>query len=251
MPMRDTLLGAFAEIDERAERARLALRLTGSIAVQLRCPRHGALAGPERRFADLDLVAYKRDAPAIRELLLGIGYAENREVFVVSEGGRAIFDHQASRVHVDVFFDRLDFCHVIDLRGRIERDPRTLPLAELLLGKLQIVKINAKDLLDAGIVLLEHDFGADDGEAINSARIGALCAEDWGLWRTVSGNLDKLARFVESDPAFGAAARARIPRQAATLRAAIDAVPKPFAWRMRARLGERVRWYRDVEEVDG
>jgi len=248
--MRDTLLGAFAEIDERAGQTRLALRLTGSIAVQLRCPRHGALAGPERRFADLDLVAYRRDADSIRELMLAIGYAENREVFVVSEGGRAIFDHPESRVHVDVFFDRLDFSHVIDVRGRIERDPRTLPLAELLLGKLQIVKINTKDLFDAGIVLLEHDFGGDDGETINSVRIGALCAEDWGLWRTVSGNLEKLEQFVGSEPAFGGEARMRIPRQAMTLRKAIDAIPKPFAWRMRAKLGDRVRWYRDVEEVD-
>jgi hypothetical protein len=248
--MRDTLVGAFAEIDERAERRRLALRLTGSIAVQLRCPQHAALAGPARRFADLDLVAYQRDAPEIRELMAGIGYAENREVFVVSEGRRAIFDHPVSRVHVDVFFDRLDFCHVIDVRGRIERDARTLPLAELLLGKLQIVKSNTKDLLDAAIVLLEHDFGEDDGETINSARIGALCAEDWGLWRTVSGNLEKLEQFIGAAPEIGDEARARIPRQAAKLRQVIDAVPKPFAWRMRAKLGDRIRWYRDVEDVE-
>ena len=96
--------------------------------------------------------------------MVNLGYVENREVFIASEGGRGIFDNLSSRVHLDVFFDRLEFCHVIDVRNRIEYDVRTLPLAELLLGKLQIMQINAKDVLDASILLLEHDLGIADGE---------------------------------------------------------------------------------------
>jgi hypothetical protein len=249
--MRDILIGAFAEIGDRAERARVAVRLTGSIAVQLRCPRYGALVGPERLFADLDLVALKRDAATVQDLLTGLGYAENRAVFVASEGCRGIFDHPESRVHVDVFFDRLDFCHVIDVRDRIDCDAPTLPLAELLLGKLQIVKIGADDLTDAAILLLEHELGSADGETINGAETAARCAEDWGLWRTASGNLGKIEQLADTAAVFGPAERLRLLRQTASLRALIDAAPKPLAWRMRAKLGDRVKWYRDVEEVDG
>lgn len=249
--MRDVLLGAFAEISDKAARAGLVLRLTGSIGVQLRCPRHAGLVRADRRFADLDLVARKRDAAAIRELMTSLGYTENQEVYVASEGSRGIFDHPQSGVHVDVFFDRLEFCHVIDIRNRIETDSPTLPLAELLLGKLQIVEINAKDLLDASILLIEHPLADTDEAAINSTEIAARCAEDWGLWRTATGNLEKLEQFAATEPAFGPDERARVPQQVAALRAAIDAAPKPLAWRMRAKIGDRVKWYRDVEEIEG
>ncbi len=236
------------QILARAAAAGLRLRLTGSLAVQLRCPAFGPLAQAGRSFHDIDFVAYKREGRALRELLAGVGYAEDREVAVVSEGGRAIFRHGESRTHVDVFFDRLDFCHVIPLEGRIEVDPDTLPLAELLLGKLQIVKINEKDLLDAMALLLEHDLGEDD-RAIDSARIARLLAEDWGLWRTVTMNLAKLARFAEAHSALDGAARAGFLARTRALESRLEAEPKPLAWRLRAKLGDRVKWYKDVEEV--
>jgi hypothetical protein len=249
--MRDMLLGAFTEISGQAEQARVALRLTGSIAVQLRCPRYGTLVGPERRFADLDFVARKRDAGAVRDLMVNLGYVENREVFIASEGGRGIFDNPDSHVHLDVFFDRLEFCHVIDVRNRIDYDAPTLPLAELLLGKLQIVQINAKDVLDASILLLEHDLGIADGETINVSEIAARCADDWGLWRTLTGNLGKLKQFSDAGTMLGATERMRLTQQIASLQNAIDSAPKSLAWRLRAKVGDRVKWYRDVEEVDG
>ena len=43
------------------------------------------------------------------------------------------------------------------------RSTPTLPLAELLLSKLQIVKINRKDVLDALVLLAEHPLAQDDG----------------------------------------------------------------------------------------
>ena len=234
---------------DAAASAGVRLRLTGSIAVQLRCPTHGALARRERAIGDIDMAGYKRDAATIRRLFVELGYGEDKEVFILSEGARAIFEQPASRLHVDVFFDRLDFCHVIELEGRLDIHPRTLPLAELLLSKLQIVKINEKDLLDTLVLLLEHPLGDSDAEAINLARIAALMSRDWGLWRTACINLDKARRIAEGHERFGPAERQQIGAQIAAIERTIEAAPKPLAWRMRAKLGDRVKWYKDVEDV--
>lgn len=40
-----------------------------------------------------------------------------------------------------------------------------------------------------------------------------------------------------------------VAQQIATIRAAIETASKSVAWRMRARVGERVKWYEVPEEV--
>ena len=105
---------------------------------------------------------------------------------------RAIFASAFNGVHVDVFYEKLDFCHAIALQDRLQVDAPTLPLAELLLAKLQIVKITEKDFVDMIALLLEHELGEDDRTTLNAARIAKLCAEDWGLWRTATRISDKL-----------------------------------------------------------
>src|SRR5262249_6686223 len=159
------------------------------------------------------------------------------------------FQHRERVLHVDLFYDRLDFCHLIPLAGRLDADRLTLPLAELLLTKLQIVKINEKDLVDSIVLLLEHPLGDSDAGGVNLARIARLCAEDWGLWRTATMNLDKVAALAGGDARLDASARGRVEAQLAAIRERLAAEPKPLAWRMRAKLGDRVKWYKDVEDV--
>ena len=227
----------------------LILRLVGSVAILRRCPNHSFLAISNRTYRDIDFAALKKEARAIHQLLTRLGYVEEREVFVVSEGARAIFESASSGVHVDVFYEKLDFCHSILLDNRLHIDALTLPLAELLLGKMQIVKITEKDLADMVVLLLEHKLGDADSDAINAARIAKLCAEDWGLWRTTTMNLEKLERFAGSHPQLDEGQKTRLVSRVDALRRRLDAEPKPLAWRMRAKIGERVKWYNDVEEV--
>ena len=73
-----------------------------------------------------------------------------------------------------MFYDELEFCHVIPLQGRLEDDRPTIPLAELLLSKLQIVRINEKDAVDACLILLDHELGSGNSEVIDLQRITAL-----------------------------------------------------------------------------
>ena len=124
-----------------------------------------------------------------------------------------------------------------------------MPLAELALGKLQIVKINEKDLIDLMVLLLEHPLGEGDRETINLGRIARLCAEDWGLWRTTTLNLEKLRRLAETPGTAGRRARGSGSPPDRSAQPAPRGGAKPFAWRMRARVGDRVKWYRDVDEV--
>jgi hypothetical protein len=232
-----------------AGEAGLTLRLVGSMAVLRRCPNHAVLASADRVYRDIDFAGRKEEARDLHALLTGLGYAEDREVFVVSEGARAIFGGATNGVHVDIFYEKLDFCHAIPLKDRLHIDAPTLPLAELLLAKMQIVKITEKDFIDTIALLLEHPLGEGDQGTLNVARIANLCAEDWGLWRTTTMNLEKLQRFAASHSMLNGVQKARLGAQVAALQERVDAEPKPLAWRLRARIGERVKWYNDVEEV--
>ena len=233
-----------------AKEAGLMLRLLGSLAFQVHCPQFGFLqAALGRAYTDIDFAGYGKQAKQISGLLAGLGYAEEREIFVVTEGSRAIFENPGNGLHVDVFYEKLDFCHVIRWNGRLEADWPTIPLAELLLEKMQIVKINEKDLIDTLMLLLEHPLGESDTETINLGYVARLCAADWGLWRTTTMNLNKVKQMAGAYPQLAPEQQARVGAQVEALLARLKAEPKPLAWRLRARVGDRIKWYKDVDEV--
>jgi hypothetical protein len=238
-------------IVEAGTTAGVTLRLLGSLAFQFHCPKFGFLQEKMgRAYTDIDFAGYGREAKNVRALMAGLGYSEDREVWVVSEGGRAIFNNDALRLHVDVFYEKLDFSHVIPWAGRLEKDSPTLPLAELLLEKMQIVQINEKDVIDTIMLLLEHPLGEQDQETINMARVTKLCSEEWGLWRTVTMNLNKVRTLANAYSHLDAQQKNQVTTQVDGALAHIEAAPKSVAWRMRARVGDRVKWYKDVDEVD-
>ena len=237
-------------IIEAGNQAGVLLRVLGSLAFHIHCPRVGYLqAEMGRAYTDIDLAAYSQQAKEIRALLAGMGYVENREVFMVTEGSRAIFEDSTRLLHIDVFYEKLDFCHVIKWSGRLEVDSPTIPLAELVLEKMQIVQINEKDVIDSIMLLLEHPLGDGDREMINIGLIARLCAADWGLWRTLTMNLDKVKQLAPGYAQLTDTQKTELVAQVEAALARIEAEPKPLAWRMRARVGDRVKWYKDVEEV--
>jgi hypothetical protein len=239
-----------ARIVDAAEAAGAMVRVLGSIGVALHSHDAAAIIPSfARTYADLDLAAYRRDTRALTRLMTGLGYEDDREVFVGSEGGRSIFVDPTSGIHVDVFYDRLEFCHIIPLAGRLEADRPTIPIAELLVSKLQIIRINDKDIIDIVLLLLDHPIGSSDADTIDLSRIARLCADDWGLWRTLTQNLDKVTSLASGYPQLDETQRARVLVAARELKAGIDAQPKSMAWRMRDRVGDRRQWWTDVDEV--
>jgi hypothetical protein len=231
--------------------AGVTLRLLGSLAFQFHCPEFGFLQEKMgRAYTDIDFAGYGRESKNVRALMAGLGYTEDKEVWVVSEGGRAIFNNDKLRLHVDVFYEKLDFSHVIPWAGRLEKDSPTIPLAELLLEKMQIVQINEKDVIDTIMLLLEHPLGEQDHETINMARVAKLCSDEWGLWRTVTMNLNKVRTLAGKSSHLDEQQKNGVTAQVDGAMAHIEAAPKSMAWRMRARVGDRVKWYKDVDEVE-
>jgi predicted kinase len=114
---------------------------------------------------------------------------------------------------------------------------------------MQIVKINEKDVIDTIMLLIEHSLGDHDDETVNVERVAQLCARDWGLWRTTTMNLDKVRQLAHTYPQLNDAEKAQVESQVGAALERIEAEPKSLAWRLRARVGDRVKWYKDVDEV--
>jgi hypothetical protein len=235
---------------EESEEYDVTLRVIGSLAFQMHCPKYGYLqAAMGRAYTDIDFAGYGKQARDVRNMMENLGYEEIREVFIVSEGDRAIFHQRNGTLHVDVFYDKLDFSHVISWSDRLEVDNPTIPLAELLLEKMQIYQINEKDIIDTIMLLLEHPLGDQDDGEINIERISQLLAKDWGLWRTTTMNLDKVKQMAGHYTQLSDEEQALVVTQVDAALGRIEAEPKSRGWKLRSRVGDRVKWYKDVDEV--
>lgn len=221
----------------------LTMRAIGGIGVAIAAPSIGA-AQPPRHYHDIDLVA-PAGSSVITACMRDAGYLPANRFNALNGSERLLFHDPAGR-RVDVFIDRLSMCHVLDLRHRLELDPWTVSPADLLLSKLQIVDLTDRDAQDVEALLTDH--GVEDGAGIDRHRLREVCLTDWGWWRTVDGSLATLVERWRSGPP-GAGSRATSIARAMTIRAELAAAPKGLAWRARARIGERRRWYQVPEEV--
>ena len=228
----------------------VALRLLGALAFAKRCPRHAYLQETLKRvYTDIDFAAYGRQVKQVRALLAREGFVEDELMYVESEGSRMVLNHPGTDLHLDVFLDKLEFCHTIPWNDRLETHDVTIPLAEMLMQKMQIVQINEKDIIDSIMLLLEHPLGDEDGDVINVGLVARVCAKDWGWWRTLTMNLDRVRQMALSYGALGEDEKRRIADQVAAALARIHDEPKSLGWKMRARIGDRKRWYREVGEL--
>jgi hypothetical protein len=226
------------------------IRLLGAVAFHIHCPAYGYFQQEAKRhFTDLDFAAYFSHNDAIRKAFTRLGFEEDREVAVVFARQRLIYNMPGTELHVDIFFDKLDFCHPIPWAGRLEVDTPTIPLAELLLEKMQIVQINPKDIIDSIMLLREHHLDNSDHDTLNVKRIAAMCAKDWGLWRTVTMNLKKVGEISKQYSWLANDDRLVVLDKIEQVLDIIENEPKSTSWNIRNKVGDRVRWYKDVHEV--
>ena len=226
------------------------LRLIGALAFRTHCPQFGYLQDAlQRKFTDIDFASYPRFSKGIRSMLTELGYQEDKQVTQLFGDRRMLFHDPVFDRHIDIFYNMLDFCHPISFTGRLEVEQLTLPLAELVLEKMQIVQINEKDQIDTMMLLREHPMGDNDQETINAGLIARTLANDWGFWRTVTGNLrlleEALLRYDQLPEEDRSVVRMRIHE----LQDRIEVAPKSLRWKTRSRIGEKVKWYKDVEEL--
>jgi hypothetical protein len=232
----------------------LQVRLMGGLAFHARVRDWTALVERARR--DIDLATRSKDRKALSELMTAEGYTADRRYNALYGHKQLYFVDEPRSRPVDVLVDRLDMCHTFEFVDRLTVAEVTLPPAELLLSKLQVVKINHKDVLDMLALLSEYPLaeGDDGGRAISLKRITSLTSNDWGWWRTITGNLVHLnstadGQLKPGELEFGRAPRFDAPAQVAVLRRAIDAAPKSMRWKMRSQVGDRMMWYQEPEEI--
>jgi hypothetical protein len=233
-----------------ADRRKLTLRLVGALAFHLHCPAFNYIhKETERYFTDVDFMAYLGQQGAIEKMFGELGYLEDPRIKTVPGLKRSIFFTRDHAWHSDVFYDVLDFSHEIDLKGRLEIDYPTISLVDLLLEKMQIVQINEKDIIDTLMLLREHDVGDHDAETVNIDYLARTCKSDWGLWKTVTTNLDKVNLLADQYKVLTAADKTTIRDRLHRALGRIEAEPPTLRWQLRSRVGERIKWYRDVDEV--
>ena len=225
------------------------LRLLGGVAINVRAG--GDLRPCFRRpYADMDFIVPKGRSADTQKFFEALGYAPHTRFNTLYGSERLLFFDEDHDRQVDVLVGKFRMSHEIPFGKRLGLEPLTIPLAELLLTKLQIIELNEKDVKDSLAILHNHPVGERDGDSVNAAHVAKLCASDWGLWRTFTANLDALRGHIDRYD-IGDEGKGRIGGAIERLQERIEEEPKPFSWRMRAKIGDRKRWYELPEEVEG
>jgi hypothetical protein len=238
----DVVLEGRRIIDE-AEKRGITLRLLGGVAFKVRCKSLES-RNLSRRIADIDVAGLRRQKKAIEKLFVDFGYSPG---FNAMMWERLIFYDKQNNRKVDVFLDTFQMSHKIPLRGRLELDDATLPLADLLMTKLQVYEATEREYKDVYALLEDYSLSTEDSKnAINGKYIAKLCSADWGLYRTSILNLERLEAYLSTflEPDEQKIVKSKIEE----LRKLLNQEPKTFEWKLRSLLGDRVKWYDLPEE---
>jgi hypothetical protein len=243
----DLLEEATSLIDLATERG-IALRLVGGLAIRVLTPE---LPPRSRTGQDLDFASASSTRRALTDMLTERGYGPDKNFNALYGNKQLYFAHGDTGLAVDVLIDKLHMCHTLEFAERLTRMPYTLDAIDLLMSKLQIVELNEKDAHDCLRLLVSFRLeDSDDPGALDLRVFRSLVADDWGWWRTVTLNLDRITALMNGGarPAIeGGKLDARTQLQ--SLSEAAESAPKSRRWKMRARVGERKRWYDVPEET--
>ena len=229
-----------------AHKKKIGLKLLGGAGVHAHSP--SARRAPlKRKYGDLDYAISRKDRKAAIELFKELGYEAN-ERFNLMNGDRRLYFYDSEHGRqVDVFIDVFRMSHQIDLRERLGHEHPAVTPSDLLLSKLQIYEVNRKDLIDIAALMLDHAIETGDAEdAIEAAYIARLAADDWGFYRTLQVNIERLRAMLEELEEID---RELVNSRLDALWKHIEDAPKPLRWRLRAQVGDRVRWYELPEET--
>jgi len=255
-----------------AARARgVQLRLTGGLAVRRYCL---DLDFMDREYSDIDFVGLGEQKKEIHEVFEGLDYTENRYVTQSTDAGQLQYiknealegmkaEAQAAEAgapspyepplvdHIDIFLDVMRMDHDLDVRERLEIDDYAISPADAFIAKMQIGKINQKDIHD--VIALVKDVplrDIDDDQSIDLLYIAEVCSHDWGLYQDITTNLD-IALAMVDDYGLTESQQDRVYARLAAIKESVESASKSFLWRLRATVGERVAWRREIEDTEG
>jgi hypothetical protein len=246
------LLDEAERIIKTANENSVIMRLLGSLAFRYHCPRYVKyLDAMDRKLTDLDFASYSTEREKVEKLLKQMGYTTQSYVLIAAAGlGRSLYWKEDDKaLKTDIFWDRLSMNHTIDFAGRLELDSPTIPLSELLQEKLQIVNLNAKDVKDTIVLLLEHEVKDEglDRETVDLAPILEKAATDWGYYYTFTLNLKRIQDYLPEMKMLPDQDRSIVSEKISKILTAFENVPKSLSWKLRAKVGPKKKWYTEVQ----
>jgi len=248
MPIQPDILDEMNRLIDAAREQAILLRVIGGLAVRVKSDDYRKFV--TREYPDIDFVTAEKDQRALENFFKEMGYESNKQFNILNGAQRQIYRDPSQSRHVDIFIGDFMMCHRLPMNSRLHLDPITVPLAELLLSKAQIVELNRKDALDIASILLYNETGKDDDNKINLDRIAQLCSQDWGLYKTTSINLKRVVEIVSEETLnLTESERGLIKKRIGEIQQTFESMPKSMQWKMRDKVGTRVRWYEEVEEV--
>jgi hypothetical protein len=231
-----------------AEERGLSIRILGGVGIRL-------LLGPdfdqafERQYRDIDAIVRRRDGRELERLLEERGWEPATAFNALNGSRRLLFHDPLSDAQVDVFVEAFEMCHKLPLADRLDEEGPAVCATDLLMTKLQIVELNEKDRRDLYALLRGSSLATSGARSLDPQRIAELTSKDWGLHHTFELNLGRLSDGLDSG-AVPAEDTAAISTAIDAIAQAMEDTPKSRGWSMRARIGERKRWYDEPEEVD-
>jgi hypothetical protein len=233
---------------EEAERRRATLRLLGGLAFYLNSPTARSLPGLKRDYKDLDFVVDRRGARELIVVFRDHGWTDDHYFNALHGETRMLFYYE-DVLQADIFIRVFEQCHRIDFKDFLPLSKPTIPLAELLLTKLQVHRLNEKDVQDIIMLAYDHDFGrSGPSELPDLKRIIRTTSNDWRWYTTVHDNLDAIepiaSNFLSGNDAD------KVIANLCWIRQSIEESPKSVKWKLRAQIGRKIRWYEEPEEVN-
>jgi len=237
---------------EDAEKEGIILRIMGGLAIYLHSQKYKELWKRLSRlggkvFTDIDFASYGKFRRKVSEFFTKRGYDFDPKQRMLYGSKRHIY-FGGKVPMIEVFFDKLEMNHTIKFSKRLEADYPTIPLAELLLEKIQIVYINDKDIKDSVVLLIAHNIGETDDDTINLKVLAQSTCSDWGFYYTATTNLKKIKNFAIECEALSEKDKKDINNKIEKIIAYLEDQPKTLSWKLRSKIGTRKKWYNDVED---
>jgi len=252
-PKADVFVDEAMVLVNEASNKGLILRVMGGVAIYMHSMAYETLWKNLDRlrakvFMDIDFVAYGKHRNNLYSFFQSKGYKTDPRLMYQYGKTRHIFF--GGRVpEIEIFYDKLEMNHTVPYAGRLESDSPTVPVAELMMQKLEIVKINEKDIKDLIVLIRAHELGEDDNDKMNMNVFDFVgLFNDWGWYYTASTNLNKVKKFANEYPQLSQEDKAVVGQRVDKMLAHIEAKPKTFKWKMRAKLGTKTMWYNPVED---
>ena len=267
----DRLMAEAMDTIDAARNQGVQLRLTGGLAVRRYCT---DLDFMDREYSDIDFIGLGDQKKEIHAVFESLDYTENRYVTQSTDASQLQYiknealegmkaDAEASAAgqasayepplvdHIDIFLDVMRMDHDIDVHERLEIDDYAISPADAFIAKMQIGKINQKDIHD--VIALVKDVplrDVDDDHSLDLLHIAEVCSHDWGLYQDITTNLDVALAMVD-DYGLTEAQQDRVYARLAAIKESVESASKSIRWRLRATVGERVAWRREIEDTEG